>query len=163
MSRFLKHRFEGYDKKRIYVWFEAVIGYFSATKAWAINSADEDDWKEFWHKPDAESYYFQGKDNIPFHTVLWPAMLMGYGGLNLPTDVVANEYSESGRSRGSQAAETGLCGSLTISSVTMLILCATTWHRSCLKRRIQTSRGKAFSLQTTMCWSRRLATSYIGR
>ena len=87
-----KHRFEGYDKKRIYVWFEAVIGYFSATKAWAINSADEDDWKEFWHKPDAESYYFQGKDNIPFHTVLWPAMLMGYGGLNLPTDVVANEY-----------------------------------------------------------------------
>ena len=87
-----KHRFEGYEKKRIYVWFEAVIGYFSATKAWAINSADEDDWKEFWHSPDAESYYFQGKDNIPFHTVLWPAMLMGYGGLNLPTDVVANEY-----------------------------------------------------------------------
>lgn len=87
-----KHRFQGFDKKRIYVWFEAVIGYFSATKAWAICSAGEDDWKEFWHKPDAESYYFQGKDNIPFHTVLWPAMLMGYGGLNLPTDVVANEY-----------------------------------------------------------------------
>lgn len=85
-------RFEGYDKKRIYVWFEAVIGYFSATKAWAINSDNEDDWKEFWHNTDAESYYFQGKDNIPFHTVLWPAMLMGYGGLNLPTDVVANEY-----------------------------------------------------------------------
>lgn len=85
-------RFEGYEKKRIYVWFEAVIGYFSATKAWAIESGCEDDWKEFWHNPEAESYYFQGKDNIPFHTVLWPAMLMGYGGLNLPTDVVANEY-----------------------------------------------------------------------
>ncbi len=84
--------FEGYDKKRIYVWFEAVIGYFSATKAWAIESGNEDDWKEYWHNSDAESYYFQGKDNIPFHTVLWPAMLMGYGGLNLPTDVVANEY-----------------------------------------------------------------------
>ena len=84
--------FEGYDKKRIYVWFEAVIGYFSATKAWAIESDDADAWTTFWHNPDAESYYFQGKDNIPFHTVLWPAMLMGYGGLNLPTDVVANEY-----------------------------------------------------------------------
>ena len=83
---------EGYEKKRIYVWFEAVIGYFSATKAWAIESEDADAWKDFWHNPEAESYYFQGKDNIPFHTVLWPAMLMGYGGLNLPTDVVANEY-----------------------------------------------------------------------
>ena len=83
---------EGYEKKRIYVWFEAVIGYFSATKAWAVNAGNDDTWKDFWHHPDAESYYFQGKDNIPFHTVLWPAMLMGYGGLNLPTDVVANEY-----------------------------------------------------------------------
>ena len=84
--------FEGYEKKRIYVWFEAVIGYLSATKAWAIDSGDADNWKEFWCNPEAESYYFQGKDNIPFHTVLWPAMLIGYGGLNLPTDVVANEY-----------------------------------------------------------------------
>ncbi len=85
-------RFEGYDKKRIYVWFEAVIGYFSATKAWAIESGNPEAWKEFWQNGNAESYYFQGKDNIPFHTVLWPAMLMGYGHLNLPTDVVANEY-----------------------------------------------------------------------
>ena len=85
-------RFEGYDKKRIYVWFEAVIGYFSATKAWAIEAGDDGRWEDYWHNPDAESYYFQGKDNIPFHTVLWPAMLMGYGELNLPTDVVANEY-----------------------------------------------------------------------
>ena len=84
--------FDGYEKKRIYVWFEAVIGYFSATKAWAINCGEDETWKDFWQNTDAESYYFQGKDNIPFHTVLWPAMLMGYGGLNLPTDVVANEY-----------------------------------------------------------------------
>ena len=83
---------DGYEKKRIYVWFEAVIGYFSATKAWAIEAGEEDEWKEYWQNGKAESYYFQGKDNIPFHTVLWPAMLMGYGGLNLPTDVVANEY-----------------------------------------------------------------------
>ena len=84
--------FDGYDKKRIYVWFEAVIGYLSATKAWADNSGEPDAWEQFWKSEDSESYYFQGKDNIPFHTVLWPAMLMGYGGLNLPTDVVANEY-----------------------------------------------------------------------
>lgn len=81
-----------YEKKRVYVWFEAVIGYLSATIALSEQSDKPDAWKEFWHNPESESYYFQGKDNIPFHTVLWPAMLMGYGGLNLPTDVVANEF-----------------------------------------------------------------------
>ena len=84
--------FDGFDKKRVYVWFEAVIGYLSATKAWAHESDQPDLWEDFWHDGSAESYYFQGKDNIPFHTVLWPAMLIGYGNLNLPTDVVANEY-----------------------------------------------------------------------
>ncbi len=84
---------EGFEKKRVYVWFEAVIGYLSATKAWARNSDHPDLWRDFWSDDSAESYYFQGKDNIPFHTVLWPAMLLGYGGdLNLPTDVVANEF-----------------------------------------------------------------------
>lgn len=81
----------GYERKRIYVWFEAVIGYLSATKALAAQT-DGLDWRDFWQDAGAESYYFQGKDNVPFHTVLWPAMLMGYGGLNLPTDVVANEF-----------------------------------------------------------------------
>ena len=84
--------FPGYEDKRIYVWFEAVIGYLSATIEWAKRSGQPDAWKRFWEEPDAEAYYFQGKDNIPFHTLIWPAMLMGYGGLNLPTDVVANEY-----------------------------------------------------------------------
>ena len=82
---------DGYDKKRVYVWFEAVIGYLSATKALSQQS-DDVDWRDFWEDTSAESYYFQGKDNVPFHTVLWPAMLMGYGALNLPTDVVANEF-----------------------------------------------------------------------
>ena len=82
---------DGYELKRIYVWFEAVIGYLSATKALSQQDAGVE-WREFWEDPSAESYYFQGKDNVPFHTVLWPAMLMGYGGLNLPTDVVANEF-----------------------------------------------------------------------
>ncbi len=78
--------------KRIYVWFDAVIGYLSAAKEWAASTEDGDAWKHWWEDPQAESYYFVGKDNIPFHAVIWPAMLMGYGGLNLPTDVPANQY-----------------------------------------------------------------------
>ena len=76
---------EGFEKKRIYVWFEAVIGYLSASQEWG------EGWREFW-EGDARAYYFIGKDNIPFHTLIWPAMLMGYGGLNLPYDVPANEF-----------------------------------------------------------------------
>ena len=78
--------------KRIYVWFDAVIGYLSAAKEWAQLSGDPEAWRKWWEDPAAESYYFVGKDNIPFHTVIWPAMLLGYGGLNLPTDVPANQY-----------------------------------------------------------------------
>ena len=80
------------EGKRIYVWFDAVIGYLSAAKEWAERQGAPEEWKRWWEDPDAESYYFIGKDNIPFHAVIWPAMLMGYGGLNLPTDVPANQY-----------------------------------------------------------------------
>ncbi|MEA3200111.1 MAG: methionyl-tRNA synthetase [Thermoplasmata archaeon] len=88
---------EGYDDKRIYVWFEAVIGYLSATKEWAKLSGHADAWKEFWLDARSKSYYFLGKDNIPFHTIIWPAMLMGYSdgkgaAYNLPFDVPANEF-----------------------------------------------------------------------
>ena len=82
---------EGYEGKRIYVWFEAVIGYLSASKEWAQRSGRPDAWREFW-EGESLSYYFMGKDNIPFHTVIWPAMLIGYEGLNLPYDVPANEF-----------------------------------------------------------------------
>lgn len=78
--------------KKIYVWFDAVIGYLSAAIEWATGSGDADAWKRWWENQEAESYYFVGKDNIPFHAVIWPAMLMGYGELNLPTDVPANQY-----------------------------------------------------------------------
>ena len=80
------------EGKRIYVWFDAVIGYLSAAKEWAQRSGDPDAWKSWWEDPEAESYYFVGKDNIVFHTVVWPCQLMGYGGLNLPTDVPANQF-----------------------------------------------------------------------
>ncbi len=83
---------DGYDEKRIYVWFEAVIGYLSAAVEWAENNGTPSAWEDFWKDEDTRAYYFIGKDNIPFHSIIWPAMIMGYGGLNLPYDVPANEF-----------------------------------------------------------------------
>ncbi len=80
------------DGKRIYVWFDAVIGYLSASKEWAQIHGTPDAWQDWWQNDEAEHYYFIGKDNVPFHTIIWPAMLLGYGGLNLPTDVPANQF-----------------------------------------------------------------------
>ncbi len=91
--------------KRIYVWFDAVIGYLSASIEWARRSGDPDAWRAWWNDPGTEAYYFMGKDNIVFHAEIWPAMLLGYSGLgarggepgplgtlNLPTEVVSSEY-----------------------------------------------------------------------
>lgn len=86
----------GFEDKRIYVWFEAVIGYLSATKEWANTEGKPEDWRRFWEDRDCRSYYFLGKDNIVFHTIIWPAMLLGHGGLNLPYDVPANQYMNLG-------------------------------------------------------------------
>jgi methionyl-tRNA synthetase len=83
---------EGFETKRIYVWFEAVIGYLSATMEWAERQGTPDAWKDFWQNDEAKSYYFVGKDNVPFHTIIWPAILMGAGDLSLPYDVPANQY-----------------------------------------------------------------------
>ncbi len=82
---------DGFRGKCLYVWFEAVIGYLSAAKEWAKSGGDEEKWRSFW-QGEVKSYYFIGKDNIPFHTIIWPAMLMGYDGLNLPYDVPANQF-----------------------------------------------------------------------
>lgn len=81
----------GYEDKRIYVWFEACTGYLSASIEWAKSQGNPDLWKEWWTGPN-HTYYFIGKDNTFFHTIIWPAMLLGQGGLNLPYDVPANEY-----------------------------------------------------------------------
>jgi methionyl-tRNA synthetase len=82
----------GYEGKRIYVWFDAVIGYLSASKEWAAGQGDTEKWRSYWQNDQSKAYYFIGKDNIVFHSIIWPSMLMGYGGLNLPYDVPANEF-----------------------------------------------------------------------
>ncbi len=83
---------EGWEDKVIYVWFEAVLGYLSASKEWASSQGDPELWRSFWQDPDVEHCYFLGKDNIPFHSIIWPAILMGLGELNLPDQIPANEF-----------------------------------------------------------------------
>ena len=91
--------------KKLYVWFDAVIGYLSASIEWARRSGDSDAWRAWWNDPAALSYYFMGKDNITFHSQIWPAELLAYSGkgvrggskhtygeLNLPTEVVSSEF-----------------------------------------------------------------------
>lgn len=92
----------GFENKRFYVWFENIIGYLSASKEWAQSRGDPEKWRQFW-QGDVKSYYFIGKDNIIFHTMNWPAMLMGYGGLNLPYDVPANEFLTIESKKGSKS------------------------------------------------------------
>ena len=83
---------EGWEDKVIYVWFEAVIGYLSASVEYSKKIGKPDYWKEFWMDPEVRHYYFIGKDNIPFHSIIWPAILMGIGNMDLPYDIPANEY-----------------------------------------------------------------------
>ncbi|MDH4658613.1 methionine--tRNA ligase [Corynebacterium pyruviciproducens] len=91
--------------KKLYVWFDAVVGYLSASIEWAHRSGNPEAWRDFWNDPQTRSYYFMGKDNITFHSQIWPSMLLGYAGkgahggephelgvLNLPTEVVSSEY-----------------------------------------------------------------------
>jgi methionyl-tRNA synthetase len=97
---------EGYEGKRIYVWFENVVGYLSAAIEWAEQTGQPDRWRDFWQDSSAKSYYFIGKDNIWFHTLSWPAQLMSYSEAkgekyNLPYDVPANQYQTI---RGSKAS-----------------------------------------------------------
>ena len=96
---------DGWEGKCLYVWFEAVIGYLSATIEWSKINDQPESWRDWWYNPDARAYYFIGKDNIPFHAVIWPGQLIGsgewfsklleereYGRLTLPFDVPANEF-----------------------------------------------------------------------
>ena len=89
------------EDKRLYVWFDAVIGYLSASIEWSRRTGGA--WEDFWHGGAAESFYFMGKDNVVFHSVIWPAILLGasgkpagtpgaYGVLDLPDEVVSAEF-----------------------------------------------------------------------
>jgi methionyl-tRNA synthetase len=81
------------DGKVLYVWFDAPIGYISSTIEWAEKIGKPELWKEYWENPDTKLVHFIGKDNIPFHTIIWPAILMGQNeNYVLPYDVPANEY-----------------------------------------------------------------------
>jgi len=83
----------GFEQKRIYVWFDAVIGYLSASKEWSKLQKEPAKWQEWWRDSNANHYYFLAKDNIPFHSIIWPSILMGYDEtLNLPYNIPANEY-----------------------------------------------------------------------
>ncbi len=82
----------GYEGKVIYVWFEAPIGYISATKDWAVSIGQPERWRDYWLQADTRLVHFIGKDNIVFHAILWPAMLMGHGEFILPADIPANEF-----------------------------------------------------------------------
>ncbi|HMX18418.1 MAG TPA: methionine--tRNA ligase [Anaerolineales bacterium] len=94
----------GWDTKKLYVWFEAVIGYLSAPIEWSQVSGNGEAWRDWWTNPNAKQFHFIGKDNIFFHTSLWPAELMGVGSafmelfageevpLILPYDVPANQF-----------------------------------------------------------------------
>jgi methionyl-tRNA synthetase len=83
---------KGFENKIFYVWFDAPIGYISSTKEWAERTGDPKRWEDYWLDPETRIYNFLGKDNIPFHTIFWPGMLMANGGLNLPYDVVGLQY-----------------------------------------------------------------------
>ena len=91
--------------KRFYVWWDAVIGYLSASVEWARRSGDPEAWRLWWNNPESSSYYFMGKDNIVFHSLIWPSELLAqngegslggtvgpFGKLELPTEVVSSEY-----------------------------------------------------------------------
>jgi len=78
--------------KVLYVWFDAPIGYISSTREWASLKKQPDIWKQYWCDKDTRIVHFIGKDNIVFHALIWPAMLMAYGDFELPTDIPANQF-----------------------------------------------------------------------
>lgn len=96
--------------KRLYVWFDALIGYLSASIEWAYRQGKPDEWRQWWNNPDSKTYYFMGKDNITFHSIIWPAEILAYNGLggdkqdsqekeqgdfgllNMPSEVVASGF-----------------------------------------------------------------------
>jgi len=99
---------EGYDGKVIYVWFEAPIGYISATKELFIERNEPEKWKDYWQNENSKLIHFIGKDNIVFHSIIFPAMLMAHGGFVLPENVPANEFMNIGGEKFSKSKGNGI-------------------------------------------------------
>src|SRR5512136_212290 len=101
--------FPGAEDKRVYVWVEAVLGYVSATIEYFRNHGETERWKEYWFDKKARTYYFIGKDNIPFHTIILPALLLASGeGYNLPWNVSATEFLQFKGEKASKSQRIGI-------------------------------------------------------
>jgi methionyl-tRNA synthetase len=146
---------EGWEERVLYVWFEAVMGYLSGSIELAELEGRPEGWRDYWYGDEAGHYYFMGKDNTIFHTVIWPAILMGVeryrpgdatGGLRLPTDVVANEYVNLERC---PPAGTGRSGCRSTWRATTRTRCATTSPSTPRRPATSTSPGPTSSAPTT--------------
>jgi len=144
--------------KRIYVWYDAVIGYLSASWEWAESTGDPERWKHWWHNDDARHVYFIGKDNIPFHALFWPAQLMGVadrmdgGELRLPDDIPANQYVtfKGGKASASRASASPSTRGWSASSPTPS---ATPWPPPSRSRPTPRSPRSRSGLGSTRSWS----------
>ena len=162
--------------KRLYVWFDAVIGYLSASVEWARRSGDPDAWRAWWQNPDAQSYYFMGKDNIVFHAEIWPAMLLGYNGegdrggkpgslgeLNLPTEVVSSEFLTMEGKKFSSSRQVVIYVQRLPRALRRGRAALLRRRRRARRPRTPTSPGRSSSAATTTSWSPRGATSSTAR
>ena len=156
---------EDQPTKRLYVWFDAVIGYLSASIEWARRLGEPEHWREWWNDAEALSYYFMGKDNIVFHSQIWPAELLAYNGagdkggepgpfgtLNLPTEVVSSEFLTMATSSSPPAGATSSTWA-TSSPATAPTRCATTSAPPARRPPTPPSRGPTSSPATTPSWS----------
>jgi methionyl-tRNA synthetase len=101
--------FPGAENKKVYVWVEAVLGYVSATIEYFKNRHEPDRWKEYWFDKEAKTLYFIGKDNIPFHTIILPALLLASGeDYNLPWNVSTSEFLQFKGEKASKSQRVGI-------------------------------------------------------
>ncbi len=150
-----------YPTKRFYVWFDAVIGYLSASIEWARRSGDPERWREWWNDEQARSYYFMGKDNITFHSQIWPAELLAYSGKGAKGESPARTASSTSRPRSWRASSSrwspsssppaAVTSSACVTSCrpTDRTRCATTSARPARRTRTRTSPGPTSSSATT--------------
>lgn len=101
--------FKGAEKKTLYVWMEAVLGYVSATKEWAQKRKEPEKWRKYWLQPESRNVHFIGKDNIPFHTVIFPGLLLAAGeNYSLPWQVSSTEYIQFEGQKFSKSRKVGI-------------------------------------------------------